>query len=61
MHVLDCTLTSENESALLAALDHGYEEQPESLTDALTSRNESAPRSRFRPLHFRTTIYASTI
>jgi len=56
MHVLDCTLTSKNESALLAAFNYGYEEQPESLADASTSKNESVPRSHFRLLHFKTFI-----
>ena len=45
MHVLDCTLTSTNESALLAAFNYGYEEQPECVSDASTSKNESEPRS----------------
>ena len=33
MHVLDRTLTSTNESALLAALTYGYEGQPECVPD----------------------------
>ena len=57
MLVRDRTLTSTNESALLATLTHGYEEQPESLTDAPTSENESEPRSLLKTLVFEQSFY----
>ena len=56
MPVLDCTLTSTNESALRAAFNHGYEGQPESLPDVSTSKNESDPRVHLKTLYSNTNM-----